>query len=81
MSYGKSYSYIDLFFKIKNILKIKFKKNSISKFNLIQSDDKLNNRSYIANSNHFKKTFNWKPSYSINKGIEKIIEIILNKKL
>lgn len=80
LSYGKSYSYLDLFTKIKKILKIKFKIHSISEYNLIRNENKLDNRSYISNSNYFKKTFNWKPYYSVDKGIEKIIKIILNKK-
>jgi len=81
LSYGKSYSYLDLFKKIKKILKIKFKKHSMSRYNLVKNNNKLDNRSYVSNSDYFKKKFNWKPSHSIENGIEKIINTILNKEL
>lgn len=81
LSYGKSYSYLDLFKKIKKILKIKFQRHSISHYNLLKNNNKLDNRSYVSNSDFFKKKFNWRPSHSIENGIEKIINTILNKKL
>jgi UDP-glucose 4-epimerase len=81
LSYGKSYSYLDLFKKIKKILKVKFKKHSISNYNLIKNNNKLDNRFYVSNSDYFKKKFNWKPSYSIENGIESIINKILSKEL
>jgi len=72
---GKGHSFNHLAKYISLITKKYLKKNIQIKYLKWPSDiDKIEKRSFVGNSNEFKKITGWKPKYSLSKGIEQIIK-------